>query len=156
MPAEAFNIALEVAALGIIASWGTIVICQLRLYRLSQRGVLARPSFRLPGSPYTGYATLLFLVLVLVLMCYENRWNLLALTLAVLMLTAGWFAVRNRVLQIATERAGHSGVFAVIAETPLTDEFIQKDAAPLRRADGHTGLRGATMNRRRGVRSPTV
>ncbi|OMC13526.1 amino acid permease [Mycobacterium sp. SP-6446] len=131
VPADAFNIALEVAALGIIASWGTIVICQLKLYRLSQRGVLARPSFRLPGTPYTSYATLLFLAVVVVLMCYENRWNLVALLAAVPMLIVGWFAVRNRVFRVASERSGFTGAFPVIAETPLMGGIARRDSRAL-------------------------
>jgi L-asparagine permease len=109
VPANAFNIALDLATLGIITSWGTIVICQLKLYRLSQRGMVARPSFRLPGAPYTSYATLLFLAVVVVLMCCVNRWNLLAFLLVTPMLIVGWFAVRNRVAQIAGERTGYTG-----------------------------------------------
>jgi L-asparagine permease len=58
VPSEAFNIALDLSALGIIASWGTIVICQIQLYRWSKRGILVRPSFRLFGAPYTSYATM--------------------------------------------------------------------------------------------------
>jgi L-asparagine permease len=124
VPAKAFDIALDLAALGIITSWGTIMICQLKLYRLSQRGIMARPNYRLPGAPYTNYATLLFLAAVVGLMCYVNRWNLLALVLVVPMLTAGWFAVRKRVAQIANERASYTGAVPMIAETPLIDEFL--------------------------------
>jgi L-asparagine transporter-like permease len=61
VPSEAFNIALDLSALGIIASWATIVICQIQLYRWSKKGILERPSFRLFGTPYTSYATLIFL-----------------------------------------------------------------------------------------------
>src|ERR1700758_2328547 len=68
VPGQAFEIVLNIAALGIIASWGTIVICQIQLYRWSKRGILSRPSFRMWGSPYTGYLTLAFLLGVLVLM----------------------------------------------------------------------------------------
>jgi L-asparagine transporter-like permease len=50
VPSEAFNIALDLSALGIIASWGTIVICQIQLYRWSKRGILQRPSFQLFGT----------------------------------------------------------------------------------------------------------
>src|ERR1700739_3295870 len=42
VPAHAFNIALEVAALGVIAAWGTIVLCQLQLYRLAKGGRVGR------------------------------------------------------------------------------------------------------------------
>ena len=71
VPAQAFEIVLNVAALGIIASWGTIVICQIQLYRWSKKGILERPSFRLWGTPWTGYLTLVFLVGVLVLMAFD-------------------------------------------------------------------------------------
>ena len=46
-PGEAFEIVLNIAALGIIASWGTTATCQLQLYRWSKRGILERPSFRM-------------------------------------------------------------------------------------------------------------
>jgi L-asparagine permease len=123
VPASAFNIALDLSALGIIASWATIVLCQIQLYRRSQQGTMTRPSFRLPGAPYTSYATLLFLGAVVGLMCYQNRWNLFAVILVVTVLTAGWFAVRKRVFQVARERVGYTGDFPVLAETPLMDGF---------------------------------
>jgi L-asparagine permease len=127
VPSEAFNIALDLSALGIIASWGTIVICQLQLYRWSQKGILERPAFRLFGTPYTSYATLVFLAAVLVLMCYENYWNLVALLVIVPALVIGWYAVRGRVLAMARERVGYTGNYPVVAETPLMDEFLEKD-----------------------------
>jgi len=128
VPSEAFNIALDLSALGIIASWGTIVICQIQLYRWSQRGILARPSFQLFGTPNTSYATLVFLVAVTALMCYENYWNLVALLVIVPTLVGGWYAVRGRVLEMARERVGFTGNYPVVAETPLMDEFLDKEA----------------------------
>lgn len=128
VPAEAFNIALDLSALGIIASWATIVICQIQLYRWSQKGILERPSFRLFGTPYTSYATLLFLAAVTVLMCIENYWNAIALLIIVPALIGGWFAVRGRVLAVAQERVGITGNYPIYAETPLQDEFLAKDA----------------------------
>ncbi|MGI9123898.1 MAG: amino acid permease, partial [Mycobacterium sp.] len=68
VPAMAFEIVLNVASLGILSSWATIVICQIQLYRWSQQGRMTRPSFRMWGAPYTGYLTLAFLLAVLVLM----------------------------------------------------------------------------------------
>jgi L-asparagine permease len=128
VPAEAFNIALDLSALGIIASWATIVICQIQLYRWSQKGILERPSFRLFGTPYTSYSTLIFLAAVTVLMCWENIWNLIALAVIIPALVGGWYAVRGRVLSVAQERIGITGNYPVYAETPLQDEFLAKDA----------------------------
>jgi L-asparagine permease len=121
VPAQAFEIVLNMAALGIIASWGTIVICQIQLYRWSKRGIMNRPSFRMWGSPYTGYLTLAFLLGVLVLMALDppiGTWTVAALLVIIPALIVGWFAVRARVLAVAQERVGFTGQFPVVANRP--------------------------------------
>ena len=67
------------------------------------------PSFLLFGTPYTSYATLVFLVAVTALMCYENYWNLVALVVIVPALVGGWYAVRAGSLEMARERVGFTG-----------------------------------------------
>src|SRR5919199_4446701 len=52
---DAFEIALEAAAIGVIFTWGTIFACQLRLRKLSDRGVIPPSPFKMPGHPYTSY-----------------------------------------------------------------------------------------------------
>ncbi|MCG5434087.1 amino acid permease [Mycobacterium sp. MYCO198283] len=131
VPEEAFEIVLKVAALGIIASWGTIVICQIQLYRWSKKGILNRPSFKLWGSPFTGYATLAFLVAVLVLMAMDppiGTWTVGSLVVIVPLLIVGWFAVRTRVQAVAEERIGFTGQFPVIAERPAIGKNRPKDS----------------------------
>ena len=71
VPSAAFEIVLNLSCLGILASWATIVACQLRLFSWSRKGLLQRPSFRMFGAPYTGYLVLAFLVGVLVLMAFD-------------------------------------------------------------------------------------
>jgi L-asparagine permease len=125
VPSMAFEIVLNMAALGIIASWGTIVVCQIQLYRWSQKGILNRPSFRLWGSPYSGYLTLAFLVGVLVLMALDppiGTWTVASLVVIIPMLIGGWFAVRNRVQAVAQERIGFTGQFPVIANRPPVEK----------------------------------
>ncbi len=54
-------------------------------------------------------------------------------------LIGGWYAVRPRVLAMARERVGYTGSYPVVAETPLMDELIDKDArqaANLRKEEG--------------------
>ena len=63
---DAFEIALEAAAIGVLFTWGTIFLCQLRLRQLSDRGVIPPSTFQAPGSPYTSYIGLAFLVLVVI------------------------------------------------------------------------------------------
>jgi L-asparagine permease len=69
---DAFEIALESSAIGVIFTWGTIFLCQLRLRSLVNRGVIPRSSFQMPGSPYTSIIGLVFLVLVLVGMAVQG------------------------------------------------------------------------------------
>jgi L-asparagine permease len=129
VPSEAFEIVLNMAALGIIASWGTIVVCQIQLYRWSQKGILERPSFRLWGSPYTGYLTLVFLLAVLVLMAFDppiGTWTVASLIVIIPALVIGWFAVRSRVLAVAQERQGFTGSFPVVANRPPPDDKKRK------------------------------
>jgi L-asparagine permease len=121
VPEKAFEIVLNMAALGIIASWGTIVVCQIQLYRWSKQGIMNRPSFRMWGSPYTGYLTMVFLVAVLVLMALDppiGTWTVATLVIIIPALIVGWYAVRERVLAIAQEREGFTGQFPVVANRP--------------------------------------
>jgi L-asparagine permease len=63
---DAFEIALEAAAIGVVFTWGTIFACQLRLRSLVRRGVLQASPFQMPGHPYTSIIGLVFLGLVVV------------------------------------------------------------------------------------------
>ncbi|MGE2689977.1 amino acid permease [Mycolicibacterium pulveris] len=104
VPTMAFEIVLNVAALGILSSWAMIVICQLQLLRWSKLGRLARPSFRMWGAPYTGYATLVFLLTVLVLMAFQypiGTWTVASLLVLIPALIGGWYLVRGRVVDAA-------------------------------------------------------
>ena len=101
VPAQAFDIVLNMAALGIIAAWATIVICQIQLYRWSKRGIVTRPTFRMWGAPYSGYLTLAFLFAVVVLMALDppiGTWTVAAMALAVPALIIGW-RTRVRTMQ---------------------------------------------------------
>jgi L-asparagine permease len=124
-PGQAFEIVLNMSALGIIASWGTIVLCQLRLYRWTKAGILRRPRFRMPFTPFSGYLTLAFLVAVLVLMAFDapiGTWTVATLVVLIPALIGGWYLVRNRVAAIATERVGYTGEFPVVANPPAETE----------------------------------
>ncbi|WP_104108624.1 amino acid permease [Arthrobacter sp. N199823] len=118
VPAEAFEIVLNMAALGIIASWAMIVLCQLALYRLTKKGLAIRPSFRMIGAPYTGYLTLAFLLAVLVLMAFDSpvgTWTIASIVVIVPALVIGWYCARGRINAIAASRDGYTGAHPVIA-----------------------------------------
>jgi L-asparagine permease len=104
VPEEAFEIVLNVAALGIIAAWATIVLCQIRLQQWAAQGRLVRPSFRMIGAPYTSYLVLAFLFGVLVLIGLDfpvGTWTLGSLVIIVPLLVAGWFLCRHRIAAAA-------------------------------------------------------
>ncbi|BBX60491.1 Phenylalanine-specific permease [Mycobacterium shottsii] len=125
VPEMAFEIVLNIAALGILASWATIVCCQIQLFRWSKQGIVYRPSFRMWGAPYTGYLTLVFLVAVLVLMGFSypiGTWTVATLGLIIPMLIGGWFLVRDQVLEIARRRIGYTGEFPVVANPGPMDK----------------------------------
>jgi L-asparagine permease len=125
-PGQAFEIVLNMAALGIIASWGTIVLCQLRLVKMANAGIMQRPRFRMPFTPYSGYLTLVFLAGVLVLMAFDapiGTWTIGTLVVVIPALIGGWYLVRGRVIAAAHERIGYTGEFPVVANRPVdTDD----------------------------------
>ncbi|WIV57136.1 amino acid permease [Amycolatopsis nalaikhensis] len=108
VPKEAFDIVLNFAAIGILATWAIIVLCHLLFVRKAQRDGLERPAFRLPFSPYTEIATLVFLAAVVVLMGFDEtgRITLTALPAIFAALVAGWFAVRKRIDMRAFDEEG--------------------------------------------------
>ena len=107
---DAFEIALEAAAIGVIFTWSTIFLCQIRLRQLTDRGVIPASSFPMPGSPWTSYIGLAFLAFVIVGMAisgwqsspyFWHKTNFIVIVfgipiLAVVFIT-GWLIVRPKV-----------------------------------------------------------
>ncbi|MEV5833826.1 amino acid permease [Nocardia sp. NPDC052112] len=125
VPERAFEIVLNMASLGIIASWATIVLCQLQLWRWWKQGKLRRPQFRMWGAPWTGLITLVFLFFVVVLTGIDypvGTWTVASLVVLIPALIIGWFAARKRVLAIAEMRRGDTGEFPVVANIPIEGE----------------------------------
>ena len=108
VPAQAFEIVLNFAAIGIIASWGMIMLCHIALVKKSDRGQLQRPSFRMPFAPYSSWFVLVALVFIVVLMAFDNpvgTWTVAGLLVIIPILIAGWYVCRGRINAIAAERA---------------------------------------------------
>ncbi|MFE3326449.1 amino acid permease [Streptomyces sp. NPDC059176] len=104
MPGDAFELVLNFASIGIIGTWGMIMICSLLFWNHSKSGRVARPGYRLPWAPYTQIVTLVFLASVLGLMWMDggiSRTTVSCLPLIAAALVGGWFLVRNRVRSIA-------------------------------------------------------
>ncbi|MEV7640058.1 MULTISPECIES: amino acid permease [Actinomycetes] len=107
VPAKAFEIVLNFAAIGIIASWAMIVLCQMALMKSAKRGEQDRPSFRMPFAPVSGWVTLGFLALVLVMMAFDNpvgTWTVASLVIIIPLIIGGWYLCRGRINEIAEAR----------------------------------------------------
>src|SRR5690349_11425682 len=109
---DAFEIALEAAAIGVIFTWGTIFACQLRLRQLVNKGVIPKSPFQAPGYPWTSYVGLAFLALVLVGMAisgwqaspdFFHKTNFIVVVLGIPIISAvlaiGWRFVKPLVVQ---------------------------------------------------------
>ena len=118
VPAQAFEIVLNVASVGIVMTWATIVLCQIQLKRWADKGWVERPSFRMFGAPYTGYLSLLFLAGVLIMVFIESPLTMLVTAIASALMVVGWYACRNRIREIAQTREGFTGTAPVIANPP--------------------------------------
>ena len=107
----AFETALEASALGVLFTWGTIFLCQLKLRQLVNKGIIPKSPFQMPGSPYTSYIGLVFLGLVLVGMCisgwqespeFWHKTNFLVVVIGIpvlaIVLAIGWKAVKPKVV----------------------------------------------------------
>ncbi|MFE7776784.1 amino acid permease [Streptomyces sp. NPDC057445] len=110
MPGDAFELVLNFASIGIIGTWGMIMVCSLLFWTRSKDGRVTRPGYQLPWAPYTQIVTLVFLASVLVLMWMDggiSRTTVNFLPLIAIALVGGWYLVRNKVKKIA---AGHEQV----------------------------------------------
>ncbi|MFI8106466.1 amino acid permease [Streptomyces sp. NPDC086023] len=104
VPSDAFEIVLNLASIGILGTWGMVMICSLLFWRRSRAGLVTRPGYRLPWAPYTQIVTLVFLATVLVLMWSDGgvgRQTVMFLPLIGAALVGGWYLVRRRVAAIA-------------------------------------------------------
>jgi L-asparagine permease len=106
VPSGAFDIATSVASLGVLSTWVIFIVCQLRLRSAAQRGELVRPSFRMPGSPYTNWLALGILALVVVLMPFagfDQAIACAAIPVLVVTFVVGWRLIRRRQAAAARE-----------------------------------------------------
>ncbi|TQK43516.1 asparagine:proton symporter (AAT family) [Streptomyces sp. SLBN-118] len=107
LPGQAFEIVLNFASIGILGTWGMIMLCSLLFWHHAQDGRVTRPSYRLPWAPYTQIVTLFFLAGVAFLMWWGGgvgRTTVMFVPLIAAALVGGWYLVRGRVNAIASER----------------------------------------------------
>ena len=73
VPEQAFEVITSVATLGALWTWGVIVVTHLAYRRKLARGEVRRSPFRMPGSPYTNWIVVAFLLFVVVLLAFDPQ-----------------------------------------------------------------------------------
>ena len=98
LPSQVFEIVLNVASLGIVSTWGFIVVCQMLLRRAINRGEVPPVAFRMPFAPFTSWLTLGFLLGVLILMAFDypdGTYTIAAIPVVMILLWAGWLVLKG-------------------------------------------------------------
>lgn len=108
VPEQTFEIVLNLAALGTMASWLAITLAHLRFVKLARTtSEYNRPEYRAPGYPGLNYLTLAFLAGVIVLMAFDypvGSWTLIVSLLFVPLLVVGWVVNRRRIMAAVDAR----------------------------------------------------
>ena len=99
LPGDAFDIVMNLAGIGIAGTWGAILVTHLAFLRRVDDGKEVRPAYRMPGAPWTNYAALAFFTVVVAsnLTDPAGRWTLALFAVVLVMMVAGWYAVRGRI-----------------------------------------------------------
>ncbi|TPW36790.1 amino acid permease [Oecophyllibacter saccharovorans] len=99
IPSQVFEIVLSLSSLGILGTWATILICQLRLHRAIRQGRIPPTRFSMPGSPWSGWISLGFLLVVLVMMGFDypsGTISVACIPLLALLFFAGWIVIQRK------------------------------------------------------------
>lgn len=110
VPTQVFEIVLNVASLGILSSWGFIIVCQMRFRSEVKKGHVEDVSFKMPGAPFTSWLTLAFLLGVLVLMAFDypnGTYTVATLPIIGILMAVGWAGLRKRAHEINAEKQAH-------------------------------------------------
>jgi L-asparagine permease len=98
VPSQVFEIVLDIASLGILSTWGFIVVCQMKFRQAVNRGEVEDVTFKMPLAPFTSWLTLAFLFGVLVLMGFDYPGGTLvvaSIPVLAILLVAGWYYTRR-------------------------------------------------------------
>src|SRR5699024_9422592 len=94
VPSKAFEIVLNVSAIGIIVGCAAITMPHQKFVALAKKGLYQRPEYRAPLASYTNWLTMLFLTGVLVLIGFDypvGPWTLASMAIVIPLLIGGWF-----------------------------------------------------------------
>ena len=129
VPEQAFEVVLNIASVGTMASWAAIAMSHQKYLKLVGEGKYKRPNYRAPGGRFSDWAVMVFLAIVIVLMALDypvGTYTLASLLLVIPLLIIGWYTVRDRVNEIARVREGYTGSVPVIAARPVVKKLVSE------------------------------
>lgn len=99
---DAFEIVMNLAAIGTAGTWCSILIVHLVFLRRVKQGKETRPDFRMPGAPFTNYLSLAFFIIVVLsnFGSTSGRWTMALFAFVLVAMVVGWFKVRNNIKDI--------------------------------------------------------
>lgn len=99
LPGDAFEIVMNLAGIGIAGTWVAILVTHLAFLKKVKAGEAERPAYRMPWAPWSNYAALAFFTIVVAsnITSEAGRWTLALFALVVIMMVAGWYAVRGNI-----------------------------------------------------------
>ena len=127
VPAQAFEIVLNIAAVGTMASWAAIAMSHQKFLTMVKQGKYTRPAYRARGGRFADWSVMGFLGVVIVLMFFDDpigRWTLISLLVVIPLLIIGWYQVRDRVNEVARVREGYTGAVPIIAQRPVVNKLV--------------------------------
>lgn len=93
VPSQVFEIVLNMAAIGIISTWGFILLSQIKLREAVRSGRMPSSGFEMPGAPFTSWLTLAYLAGVLMLMLFDypnGTYTIASMSIVAVLLVLGW------------------------------------------------------------------
>jgi amino acid transporter, AAT family len=97
VPQQAFIYVISVVVVIQLWTWAIIIVSHLLYRRAVAAGKAAASPYRMPGAPYTGYLTLAFFTLILILLGFDadTRIALYVTPAWLVAMVIGWQAVKR-------------------------------------------------------------
>ena len=99
VPAQVFELVLNVASIGVLSTWAFIVVCQMKLRASIRRGENEPVAFRMPWAPFTSWLALAFLAAVVVVMAFDypdGTITVCSIPVLAVILMIGWIGLNRR------------------------------------------------------------
>ena len=98
VPKQAFIYVISVVVMIQLWTWAIIIVSHLLYRRALAAGKVAASPYRMPGAPYSGYLTLAFFTLILILLGFDadTRIALYVTPAWVLAMLVGWQLVKRK------------------------------------------------------------